>query len=192
MSVTKTKSGIHKVSLEDSRWILRADGNWDSIRIDNDLGDFERSGKFFNPDMHAGIDSYLNEKIKHAKDGYYHKQKLSVGIAHVYFKVEDTAYFVNHAEYFPTYVKLHLNDGTREHLRPETLYIEDFVHPETEQIDEDMLYCFVKKGKHKARFEKSTRNSFLQRLEISDDKLILPLEKKVLEFPNIDPKLFYE
>jgi len=48
-----------------------------------------------------------------------------------------------------------------------------------------MLYCTVKPRKHKTRFEKNTRQDFLDRLEERDGKLVLHLESIVLEFPQL-------
>jgi len=80
-----------------------------------------------------------------------------------YIEVEDTAFVVRKVDFIggngsPKEAIIHLSDGTKEKLDPETLYVGK----------EDVLYCRVKGGKFPARF---LRPAYYQLAEfIEEDK----------------------
>jgi len=117
------RAGFYAV--ESGRISFRRDGNWynDDDRIDN-----------------PRIALLFSRSVKRASDGSYF---LQVGDERAPITVEDTPYVVRTIEdRADGSVTLILNDDSREPLDPSTL----------EVAPDDVLYCSVRSGEHRARF----------------------------------------
>jgi len=90
-----------------------------------------------------------------------------------YVEVEDTAFVVRQVDFLggngsPHKAIIHLSDGTKEELEPETLFVGN----------EDVLYCKVKGGKFPARFLRPAYYQLAEHIEEDNGQFHLLLGGK--------------
>ncbi len=118
---------------------------------------------------HKGIIRIFSRQIQKSADGKYF---LQIGKEYANVEVEDTAWFVaavsvirNPGGHIKDYL-LHLSDGTKEPLEPESLFLKQ----------DKALYCKVKKGAENARFSRSAYHQIAMEFVFpeNDESCLLP------------------
>jgi hypothetical protein len=142
------------VPKEESRLVLRADGRW--------FQDGEEA-------THRGVSRFFHHQIRKDEDGnFYLYNSIDVpekGITleeHVYFEVEDTAYFVESFDVDEGKLVVTLNTGESQAIDPAAIASNDEGH----------VYCQLASG-DEARFGRHAQSKLEPLLVDSDGQLAL-------------------
>ena len=114
------------------------------------------------PLVHPGILELIFQSV-HLEDGHY---ILRVDGKACELEVADTFYVVRSLEIDQEGITLLLNDGSKEPLDPNTLSVGP----------EEVLYCRVKGGEHRARFHRPAYYQLAQMVEPDGSDFVLVLK----------------
>lgn len=131
-----------------------------SIRLD-------KNGNWFindEPVTHKGISLFFSRSIIKENGGYW----LKIGDVKIPVQVEDTPFIIlsinrKKGKYF-----LLLNDGTTEALDPATL----------EVGEQNVLYCYVKNGAHRARFSRPAYYQIAEDIKQDENGYFINVQRK--------------
>lgn len=127
---------------------------------------FGRDGRWYSDDeeiVNPRIARLFSRHVTRGSDGEWW---LVIGDERARIVVDDTAFVVQRVDGSPAEgFSIELNDGTSEPLPAESLRIEG----------EDVLYCDVKLGEHRARFLRPAQADLLRHAREDDGGFVLPL-----------------
>jgi hypothetical protein len=137
---------------------------------------FGKDGLWYSDDEvipNVAIRRLFSRALHVAPDG---RARLELGEERAEVIVEDTPWVVTHVEGDPaTGFAVVLNDETREPLAPATLSVSD----------ENVLYCRVKDGAHRARFLRPAYYALMRHLETTPDgRFVLPVAGRRVPVPT--------
>ncbi|HZO16431.1 MAG TPA: hypothetical protein VFB62_24320 [Polyangiaceae bacterium] len=142
------------VSKEESKLLLKADGTW------------QHEG---TPATHTGIKRFFHQQIRKDEDGKFflynafeRPEKNLTLEEHVYFEVEDTAYFVNSLKREDDAFVVELNTGMRQPLDAHALT----------QNAEGVVYATLHSG-DRARFSRHAMTQLEPYLEGDGDSVFI-------------------
>jgi hypothetical protein len=150
---------------EEIKAVLRQGAELEEIRLDRH-GRWHHQGTLIT---HRRIVDLLNTHIERTPGGSW---LIRVGEHAHPIVVEDTPYFVRWFEKGPEGILVHLSDGTSEPLDPGSISYEG----------PGRLYCKVKQGKFRARFQHAPYHDLLVELtERRGDRIVLDLGGHVID-----------
>ena len=144
------------ISKDKAVFWLDSNGRWQ-----NKHGEFE----------HRKIIDFFHSSIKKDKDGYYVAQTTESYKEKVYFRYEDTAFFVFHVTKDKD-IFLLLNNKKQIKLNPEELFIKN-----------DSLY--TKDGEELVKFTEGSMMKISKYMENDNDKYYIKIEDKKYKIPVI-------
>jgi len=151
---------VLKVPKDISQIVLSKEGTW-----------FQKGGEV----THERIIDYYIKRIRYDEDTkeYYLQQIHGNKEQHVYFEVEETAYFVESVDFKVSHITLHLNDRTSEILDQKKLVIID-----------DVCYSLVKED-DLARFHRSAHQELLEKIDDTTGKYLIHLDLAVIDLSSL-------
>ena len=134
----------------------------------------DREGRWFHRGAEMVHREFIRLFYKHMERDASGRCIISWSGDRCYVEVEDTPFVIRQVHYEEGIGEggcrfiLHLNDDTREVLRPETLSVGA----------ENVLYTMVRKGVFPARFLRPAYYQLAKYVEAEDDTYVLPLNGK--------------
>lgn len=138
----------------------------------------DKNGRWQNKDgpfEHGKIISFFHSSIKKDKDGYYLSQDLGTHIEKVYFKYEETAFFVFNVIKKEEEIILVLNTKQKIRLEPEKLFIKD-----------DCLY--MQAGTELIKFNDYSMVKLSDIFEFNDEKCFIKIKNHRYLIKNMNSK----
>ena len=134
--------------------------------IESHIIRFGRDGRWYaddEPIANPRIADLFARHVTRAEDGSWW---LRIGDERAKIVVDDTPWVVTRVDGDPQRgFRITLNDGSSEDLAPASLALGD----------EDVLYCDVKSGAHRARFLRPAQSELLGHVTSDGDRFILPV-----------------